>query len=430
MTNAYYNHGAFPAQSSAGSSASMRAELDLITAGFNKLPTLTANNIIFVNSSGTALEPRSTINAIAIGGTTPAAGAFTTLSSSGAATLTSLTVSGATALGNTTITGTLSGITDLTTTGNTILGDAVGDTLNVAAGSLQVSAGTLILNTGVSANAFHQIRVNNVVIGYYGSRDGLVGSGGTLFGLRAESDLFFAAGGASERMRIMNTGPVVVNATTNTGVGAGTDRFAVNGTIGTSGSQFNVNPASDYEMVHRGAGGWWFYTDTATKVPLKVDRLAATNTLQLTSAGVAIGGDGRLYGLSLHNNAGAVTGTTNQYIASGTYTPTITSVSNIDSTTAKVCQWARVGNVVTVSGAVAIDATLDTSDVKVGISLPIASALTIPEQLGGAGGASNGASYRGAVLSGDATNDRAEMFGGAGFNTSVTWNFSFTYVIV
>ena len=371
MTNAYYNHGAFPAQNSAGSSASMRAELDLITAGFNKLPTLTANNIIFVNSSGTALEPRSTINAIAIGGTTPAAGAFTTLSSSGAATLASLTVSGAatlasltvsgttglgaatlasltvsgaTALGNTTITGTLSGITDLTTTGNTILGDAVGDTLNVAAGSLQVSAGTLILNTGVSANAFHQIRVNNVVIGYYGSRDGLVGSGGTLFGLRAESDLFFAAGGANERMRITS--------------------------------------------------------------------------------------DGRLYGLSLHNNAGAVTGTTNQYIASGTYTPTITSISNIDSTTAKVCQWMRVGNVVTVSGAVAIDATSNTSDVKIGISLPIASALTLPEQLGGAGGINNGASYTGASIYGDTTNDRAEFFGGLGYNASVIWNFSFTYVVV
>ncbi len=79
MTNPYYNHGSFPATGSAGASASMRAELDSITAGFNKLPTLTANNVVFVNASGTALEARAGIDGVVIGGTTPAAGTFTTL---------------------------------------------------------------------------------------------------------------------------------------------------------------------------------------------------------------------------------------------------------------------------------------------------------------------------------------------------------------
>lgn len=80
MTNPYYNHGSFPATNSAGASASMRAELDAIAAGFNKLPaTLTANNIVFINSSGTALEARAGIDGIVIGGTTPAAGSFTTI---------------------------------------------------------------------------------------------------------------------------------------------------------------------------------------------------------------------------------------------------------------------------------------------------------------------------------------------------------------
>lgn len=85
MTNPYYNHGSFPATNSAGASASMRAELDAITAGFNKLPaTLTANNVVFINSSGTALEARAGIDGIVIGGTTPAAGSFTTLTLSSA----------------------------------------------------------------------------------------------------------------------------------------------------------------------------------------------------------------------------------------------------------------------------------------------------------------------------------------------------------
>lgn len=55
--NAYYDHGTFPQPGSAGSSAAMRAELDLIEAGFGKLPTLSgnANKPVIVNGSGTAL---------------------------------------------------------------------------------------------------------------------------------------------------------------------------------------------------------------------------------------------------------------------------------------------------------------------------------------------------------------------------------------
>jgi len=42
MANDYYNHGSFPTTSSLGSSALMRAELDSIAAGFDKLPSATA----------------------------------------------------------------------------------------------------------------------------------------------------------------------------------------------------------------------------------------------------------------------------------------------------------------------------------------------------------------------------------------------------
>lgn len=55
--NPYYDHGSFPSGGSLGSSAAMRAELDLIEAGFAKLPTLSgnANKIVTVNSGATAL---------------------------------------------------------------------------------------------------------------------------------------------------------------------------------------------------------------------------------------------------------------------------------------------------------------------------------------------------------------------------------------
>lgn len=55
--NPYYDHGTFPATGTLGTSAGMRAELDLIEAGFAKLPTLSgnANKIIVVNPGATAL---------------------------------------------------------------------------------------------------------------------------------------------------------------------------------------------------------------------------------------------------------------------------------------------------------------------------------------------------------------------------------------
>lgn len=65
MANDFYNHGSFPTTGSAATSASMRAELDSIAAGFDKLPGLTgnANEVVVVNSSATALTSVATLPA-------------------------------------------------------------------------------------------------------------------------------------------------------------------------------------------------------------------------------------------------------------------------------------------------------------------------------------------------------------------------------
>lgn len=70
MSNDFYNHGSFPTTGSAATSASMRAELDSIAAGFDKMPTLTgnANEIVVVNSSATGLDSIATLPATS-GGT-------------------------------------------------------------------------------------------------------------------------------------------------------------------------------------------------------------------------------------------------------------------------------------------------------------------------------------------------------------------------
>jgi len=72
MSNNFYTHGSFPSTGAAATSASMRAELDLITAGFDKLPTLTANanKFVVVNSGGTALTVTSTLPTATVSDTT------------------------------------------------------------------------------------------------------------------------------------------------------------------------------------------------------------------------------------------------------------------------------------------------------------------------------------------------------------------------
>lgn len=59
MANDFYNHDdGYPAFQAQGASAAMRAQLDKVQAGFNKMPPLTGsgNKIVGVNAGGTALE--------------------------------------------------------------------------------------------------------------------------------------------------------------------------------------------------------------------------------------------------------------------------------------------------------------------------------------------------------------------------------------
>ncbi len=66
--------------------------------------------------------------------------------------------------------------------------------------------------------------------------------------------------------------------------------------------------------------------------------------------------------------AGATTNVT-----SGTYTPTVSNVSNAAASTTRAARYTRIGNVVHVSGQVDVDATTTLTITQIRISLPIAS---------------------------------------------------------
>jgi len=189
MSNSFYNHATYPAPNAPGSSAALRAELDLVTAGFNKLPTLAGNGykVAMVNAAGTALLASSALQGLAItgstldstpiGATTRAAGNFTTLLASGAVDLgSSVTIAGG-SINNTQIGGTNASSGAFTTvsassgfTGN-LIGDVTGDVTGNVTGNL---SGNVTAGSGTSI--FNSVTIN-------GTLDMNSGTAGTITGL-------------------------------------------------------------------------------------------------------------------------------------------------------------------------------------------------------------------------------------------------------
>ena len=115
-------------------------------------------------------------------------------------------------------------------------------------------------------------------------------------------------------------------------------------------------------------------------------------------------------------------------LASGTYTPTLTNVTNVSASTAYACQYLRVGSVVTVSGKIDVDPTAAAA-FEVGISLPIASNFTAQEQCA-ATGVSVIAADDAAWVVADTTNDRASFQSSPTGVTNHSYYFTFTYSVL
>ena len=117
------------------------------------------------------------------------------------------------------------------------------------------------------------------------------------------------------------------------------------------------------------------------------------------------------------------------YFTSGTYTPTLTIIANLDAFTAYACQYVKVGSVVTVSGRVDLNPTTTLVMSQLGISLPFASAFTGTNQCGGVGATDTVAGQSSAIVA-DAVNARAQMRWVPVDATNQPMFFTFTYLIV
>jgi hypothetical protein len=188
-------------------------------------------------------------------------------------------------------------------------------------------------------------------------------------------------------------------------------------TSGTGNTTFNMTPtgADSWALITNllNTSDFVIYnnTDGAAGLQLKGDR-----TLRLPAYGA---------GMLTTDSSGNVSASG---FASGTYTPTLTNVANLDASTAYVCQYFRVGNTVTVSGKVDVDPTTITTSTTLGISLPIASDFANAEDCGGVAAAP--AFVEGIAILADTTNNRASMTWIAQSTVNGARYFTFTYEVL
>lgn len=127
---------------------------------------------------------------------------------------------------------------------------------------------------------------------------------------------------------------------------------------------------------------------------------------------------------TLDISAGSIT------LAAGTYTPTLFNTTNVASSTAYLCHYSRVGNVVTVSGRVDVTPTAAAStSTSLGISLPIASNFASSVECTGTAATTNIVSVAAGIV-GSAGSDRAVVVWLSSSTSAHEMCFTFVYQVI
>jgi hypothetical protein len=165
-----------------------------------------------------------------------------------------------------------------------------------------------------------------------------------------------------------------------------------------------------------------------TKLNAVLDAIDALFTVDATGTSVSLNiGAGKTLDLDgTLSFGGTLTGAK---LIGGTYTPTITAVSNLASSTARVTQYIRVGTMVYVFGQCTLTPTLAGS-VTARLSLPVASNLANSFELAGAGNAWNSGSALHVVITGDTANNEAQFQVENPAGVGVVVSFSFGYQVI
>ena len=170
------------------------------------------------------------------------------------------------------------------------------------------------------ASLYNTYIANSTVVGYIGSGQGMVTSGGaTNFGVRAEADLLFAAGGNTERMRITSGG--------NVGIGTTNPSFPLHVVGYARANGFSVNDSSGTPSAFIGYEKNWIGSGTSATLAIaaesqKINFYAGGTTdvrMMVSSSGnVGIGNTAPNERLELSVGNGVTGGLRINYAASAT----------------------------------------------------------------------------------------------------------------
>jgi hypothetical protein len=205
---------------------------------------------------------------------------------------------------------------------------------------------------------------------------------------------------------------------------AGTYNFNLPTSAGSSGQPLlsggGGSTAMTFGTLGVGAGGTGA-TATPTNGQLLIGNGTNFSVASLTSSNSSI---------TITPGSGTLNIATTVTLAQGSYTPTITNVSNVTGTTASTLYWYRVGDRVTVFGELAIDPTTLGQETSLRFDLPVSSALADNGELAGSGVAPNGsAELNPMLILADATNDAALINYTCITSNNTTWNIHFSYII-
>ena len=326
-------------------------------------------------------------------------------------------------------------------------GVSIGSTSSPGAGNLLVNGGTITTGSttalSLATSGGTQFQINNVAsavnrIYVLGAATGnspqlqVTGSDsniGLIIGTAGSGAIRLQTDGGTDQVRITNTASAVNyltltgSSTTNPTEIKNTGTDAAIGMYITSKGSASIQlhtggTSSAYSGVAQVVIG---HTASANRYITLTGSNGANPTIGTSAGNLAISA-----GLEISKTAVTSPATTDGNVFSGTYTATLTNVTNIAASTAYTNGYMRVGNFVTVAGRVDIDPTA-VGSITLDMTLPVASALTSSQQLGGTFSGTDGSN--GSVYA-EATGDTARFIGLLTDAGNRDYYFSFSYRVI
>ena len=193
-----------------------------------------------------------------------------------------------------------------------------------------------------------------------------------------------------------------------------------------------INVGSAGQYLTNGSGAEKPYWQTLPSSVANISGGAASQLLYQdglnSTAFLANGTSGQIL---QSNGAAAPSWETPETLDSGTYTPALTDVTNLDSSTPRLCTYTRVGDIVSVCGQFVVDLTAS-GNFRLRMSLPIASNFVNNQNGSGTaqGLGTSTSNVAWAALYSDITNDEIYINGQSNLTVGITYYFNFSYRVL